>query len=168
MLTLAPRPRLDPAFACRATWNGERIAGLAVYCSDGRWGEAFDEFCQEHLRMPRFDRWAVPGGPMALVPSEHNADYCRATWEQLDFLARLHALRRIILITHHGCAAYGARLGQDPEGCLPTQLADLHTAGEALREWFSAVRVETYLAMREGSRISFYTADDMTSGHYLL
>ena len=24
-------------------WNPERIGAIAIYCSDGRWGEAFDE-----------------------------------------------------------------------------------------------------------------------------
>ena len=27
-------------------WHPDRIGALAVYCSDGRWGEAFDEFCR--------------------------------------------------------------------------------------------------------------------------
>ena len=164
MLTLPPRACPSPVFTSNETWNGERIAGLAVYCSDGRWGEAFDDFCQHHLRMPRYDRWAVPGGPLALVPHPHNTAYCRATWEQLDFLARAHGLRRIVLIAHHGCAAYGAWLGRDPAGCLPQQLADLRTARDALREWFAPIEVETYLAARQGGRLSFYAADDATAG----
>jgi len=48
-------------------WNPERIGAMAIYCSDGRWGEAFDEFCHEGLRIPRYDRFAVPGGPLWLV-----------------------------------------------------------------------------------------------------
>src|SRR6516225_7323020 len=48
-------------------WHPERIGALALYCSDGRWGEAFDEFCHHHLMIPRYDRWAVPGGPAWLA-----------------------------------------------------------------------------------------------------
>jgi len=48
-------------------WNPERIGAIAIYCSDGRWGEAFDEFCHEGLHIPRYDRFAVPGGPLWLV-----------------------------------------------------------------------------------------------------
>ena len=55
-----------PVVAYRALerWHPGRINALAVYCSDGRWGAAFDEFCHRHLRIPRYDRWAVPGGPV--------------------------------------------------------------------------------------------------------
>ncbi|HEU4752026.1 MAG TPA: hypothetical protein VFU47_02880, partial [Armatimonadota bacterium] len=55
------------SFTSRETWNPERIGALAIYCSDGRWGEAFDEFCHRGLGLPRYDRFAVPGGPVWLT-----------------------------------------------------------------------------------------------------
>ena len=59
---------MEPAlFTSRHSWSPERIHALAIYCSDGRWGEAFDEFCHESLRIPRYDRFAVPGGPVWLT-----------------------------------------------------------------------------------------------------
>jgi hypothetical protein len=42
-------PGLDSVH--RTRWHAERIGALAVYCSDGRWGEAFDEFCHRHLQL---------------------------------------------------------------------------------------------------------------------
>src|SRR5438477_11985682 len=86
-------------------WHAERIRALALYCSDGRWGEAFDEFCHQHLQIPRYDRWAVPGGP-AWVAAHEDPGLLRATRTQLDFLVRAHELERIVLITHYGCAWY--------------------------------------------------------------
>src|SRR5438045_4577923 len=58
-----------PMAAYHATerWHAERIGAMALYCSDGRWGEAFDEFCHRHLQIPRYDRWAMPGGPAWLA-----------------------------------------------------------------------------------------------------
>ena len=50
-----------PAYHAMERWHPERIGALALYCSDGRWGEAFDEFCHRRLFIPRYDRWAVPG-----------------------------------------------------------------------------------------------------------
>jgi hypothetical protein len=88
------------------TWDPERIGALALYCSDGRWGEAFDDFCHRRLLIPRYDRWAVPGGPAWLVPRDKGSQLYHATRSQLDFLVHVHELERLVLITHFGCAFY--------------------------------------------------------------
>jgi len=143
-------------FTCRETWHPERIGALAVYCSDGRWGEACDEFCHQRLLIPRYDRWAVSGGPACLVPRDANAEFCRGTWKQLDFLARVHELERIVLITHYGCAFYTDLLQREADACLPFQLEEIGSAADALRDWFSGIDVECYLAMRKGISLSFH------------
>src|SRR5205823_498642 len=74
-------------------WSPERIGALALYCSDGRWGEAFDEFCHRQLQIPRYDRWAVPGGPAWLAEGE-GAGLLRPARAQLDFLVQAHQLER--------------------------------------------------------------------------
>ena len=43
-------------------WNDDRIHALALYCSDGRWGQAFDEFCHKHLNVPRMTAGPSPEG----------------------------------------------------------------------------------------------------------
>lgn len=60
-------------FTSTDIWHPERIGALALYCSDGRWGDAFDEFCHRHLHIPRYDRFAVPGGPAWLAARDTNA-----------------------------------------------------------------------------------------------
>jgi hypothetical protein len=154
---LALGPDLPLAvFTSTERWHPERIGALALYCSDGRWGEAFDEFCHRGLLLPRYDRWAVPGGPVCLLPRDSDGGFCRGVWEQLDFLVRAHELRRVVLIAHYGCAYYAELLGRGPDDCLPAQAEDLRTAAEALREWFRGIGVETYLAMRRGGSLSFH------------
>src|SRR5258707_11194426 len=106
------------AYHAMERWHPERIGALALYCSDGRWGEAFDEFCHQHLQIPRYDRWAVPGGPAWVAIPQENSALLRATRIQLDFLVRAHELERIVLITHYGCAWYGHRLQRSPDDCL--------------------------------------------------
>src|SRR3954463_14804849 len=96
-----------PDFTSSSKWNNERIHAMALYCSDGRWGEAFDEFCQRHLHIPRYDRWAVPGGPAWLVPGSGETTMQQAAHNQLEFLVKAHELEQIVLITHYGCAYYG-------------------------------------------------------------
>jgi hypothetical protein len=146
-------------YVCHETWNPERIGALALYCSDGRWGEAFDEFCHKRLLIPRYDRWAVPGGPAWLVPRAANQDLYQATRTQLDFLVRVHELERIVLITHYGCAYYRELLKQAAAECIAAQMDDLRAARQSLGSWFPDLQVETYLAMQRGRCLSFHQVD---------
>jgi carbonic anhydrase-like protein len=146
-----------PVFESTHTWEEQRIRALAIYCSDGRWGEAFDEFCHEGLSIPRYDRFAVPGGPAWLTLRDVSLmrPYDAAR-QHLEFLVRAHQVERVILISHYGCAFYGHLLGLDPDACLPAQREDLETAATTIRGWFAGIQVETYLAMRDGTRLSFH------------
>lgn len=140
-------------------WHPDRIGALALYCSDGRWGEAFDEFCHRHLLIPRYDRWGVPGGPAWLAACPGDEALLEAARTQLDFLVRVHDLERFVLITHFGCAWYGHRQGRSPEECLPAQFADLRAAAAVLRCWYPHLQVEAYLAMKEQEWLSFREVD---------
>ncbi len=143
-------------FRSSHAWNPERIGALAIYCSDGRWGLPFDEFCHDGLGLPRYDQFAVPGGPVWLTLRD--ASLLRpydAAREHLDFLVRAHELDRIVLIAHYGCAFYAELLGGDADACLAAQQEDLRTAASTLRAWFAGMAVETYVAMREGEAVWF-------------
>jgi hypothetical protein len=137
-------------------WHHERIGALALYCSDGRWGEAFDDFCHRHLHIPRYDRWAVPGGPAWLVHRDSDEDLFSSIRRQLDFLVRVHELERMVLITHFGCAFYGEMLHASGHDCLNAQLNDLNIAAKSLNEWYPEMAVDTYLAMQRGRCLSFH------------
>lgn len=157
-LPLGPDLPID-VFTSTEPWHVERVRALALYCSDGRWGDAFDQFCHRYLGMPRYDRWAVPGGPAWLAATEGSRECDEVARQQLDFLVQFHELERIVLITHYGCAAYWNRLRKTPQECLPAQTEDLMTAAERLRNWYAGIRVEGYLAMCRGRSISFHELD---------
>ena len=143
-------------FTSTERWHPERIGALAIYCSDGRWGEAFDEFCHKHLQIPRYDRLALAGGPAWLAEPEGGSELSRAVRDQLDFLIRVHELGQIVLITHYGCAHYGHLLGQPPRECLPAQCADVRAAAAQLRARYPEIAVDGYLAMRRENYLSFH------------
>ena len=47
-------------FNSSVKYNADRIQAAAVYCSDGRFGEQFDDLMHNALGLPRYDRLAVP------------------------------------------------------------------------------------------------------------
>ena len=155
---IKPEPHLPiSSFTSTEQWNAERIGALAIYCSDGRWGDAFDEFCHRSLNIPRYDRFAVPGGPAWLnqVSADHPELFAAAR-AQLDFLIRVHNISRIVLITHYGCAFYAEEHQREADDCLPIQMDDLKQSAQRLKEWYPQVNVEPFLAMRRENRLSFH------------
>jgi hypothetical protein len=150
-----------PLYISGQSWQAERIRAVTMYCSDGRWGEAFDEFCHHSLHIPRYDRLALPGGPAWLVREEaHIASARPMLQSQLDFLVRVHELERVVLITHFACAFYAELLPLDPYQMLGFQVADVRRALERITTWFPHLEVEGYLAMREGQRLTFRPVED--------
>ncbi len=136
-------------------YERERIHAAALYCSDGRVGEHFDDFMLNGLKLPRYDRIALPGGPACL------AGYSQAQLEEagvideLRFLIQAHELSRVILIQHQGCAFYGVRLGVSDDRMPQLQKADLVRAAYMIRKVTSLDIVEAYYARPATGGVEF-------------
>ena len=125
-----------------------RIRAAAVYCSDGRFGEPFDELLHNALRLPRYDRLAVPGGAACLA--SHFATYREeeGVVEQLRFLVYAHGLERVVLIAHEDCAFYTDRLGVSPLQLESQQRDDLRKAIQRVRAIGERLTVSTFFARK--------------------
>jgi hypothetical protein len=132
-----------------------RIGAAAVYCSDGRFGEQFDDFLQQVLQLPRYDRLAIPGGAAALAG--HFAAYREGDMvaDQLRFLVEVHDLRRVVLIAHEDCAFYTKRLEISAIDLLQTQREDLAKAARRVRELSPRLAVDAWFAHCRGAVVSF-------------
>lgn len=136
----------------------ERIMAVAVYCSDGRFGDHLDAFLHEHLQLPRYDRLALPGGAAWLSrKSSTSISHHGLVSDQFDFLVRAHGLRRAVLIAHHGCAYYATRYPGDADSLLEVQIQDLKDVSDRLRHRYNTLEVECYLARADGDRVRFLT-----------
>jgi hypothetical protein len=134
---------------------GERIHAAAIYCSDGRVGEHFDDFLQNGLKLPRYDRVALPGGPACLAGHTEAHLEENGVVDELKFLVDAHELERVILIAHQGCAFYAQRL-QLPEAYLaPQQKIDLVKAATFVRRITGIHQVDGYFAHLNGNCIGF-------------
>ncbi len=136
-------------------FTSERIHAAAVYCSDGRLGTHCDQFLQQDLGLPRYDRLAVPGGPACFAGHLEIHSEEDGVEAQLAFLAEAHGLERIILIGHENCAFYLMRLGIDPKELRPHQFEDLDKAVARVRELAPNLRIEAWFAAIDGDRVSF-------------
>jgi hypothetical protein len=149
---------MDPA-AGDVSWSAslpfapERIGAVAVYCSDGRFGEQFDEFLHERLELPHYDRLAVPGGAAALAGHVSAHREQGALVEELRFLIDSHSLQRVVLIAHRNCGFYLKKLHYDERDLRRKQEEDLARSADVIRAMGRHLIVEAYFASVESDEV---------------
>ncbi|HZW06014.1 MAG TPA: carbonic anhydrase [Phycisphaerales bacterium] len=124
----------------------ERIGAAAIYCSDGRYNEQFDEFLHNHLKLPRYDRLVVPGGPAALAGHFSSYRDEEVMVEHLRFLIEGHELDRVVMIAHRGCGYYRKRLMVSERRLRAQQVEDLVKAAARVRTISRGVAVSGFIA----------------------
>lgn len=128
-----------------------RIHAAAVYCSDGRVGDHFDDFLQNGLGLPRYDRVSLPGGPACLAGHEEAHVEKQGVIDELQFLTEVHELKRVVLIAHQACAFYGSRLALQEPRLELVQRADLVRAAALVHRITGLEQIDAYFAfLREG------------------
>lgn len=127
-------------------YEAARMHAAAIYCSDGRVGEHFDEFLHTGLSLPRYDRVALPGGPACLAghPQAHLEE--QGVVDELKFLVEAHGLKRVVMIAHQSCAFYAQRLELAGRRLELVQRADLVRAAAVVRRVTGIDAVEGYFA----------------------
>jgi hypothetical protein len=127
-------------------FEANRIRAAAVYCSDGRLGDQFDELMHMGLKLPRYDRLAVPGGAACLA--SHFSAYREeeGVVEQLRFLVHVHGLERVVLIAHEGCAFYTERLHVSPLQLESQQYDDIKKAMRRVRSIQPSLFIQAFFA----------------------
>jgi hypothetical protein len=148
-------PPTQPAFESRLPYNAHRIHAAAIYCSDGRFGAHCDDFLNNGLNLPRYDRLVVPGGPAALAGHFITYRESEALAQQIEFLINAHGLERVVLIGHEGCAFYSQKLSTPPDHVVSQQRTDLCKAARRLSGMSSRLVVDAHMAWRREDRIVF-------------
>jgi hypothetical protein len=151
---MATDPR-ERVFTSSVPYESERVNAAAIYCSDGRIGDQVDDFLHQGLGLPRYDRVACPGGPVALSGRFAAFWDARGIEEQVRFLGQVHDVRVVVLIAHEGCAYYARRLSIPAEGMEREQREDLQKATAVVHRLISQAQVKRYFARRAGTTIRF-------------
>lgn len=142
-------------YESRIAYEVSRIHAAAIYCSDGRLGEHFDDFLQNGLSLPRYDRVTLPGGPGCMAGHPQATLEEHGVVDELRFLVEVHGLERIVLITHQGCAFYTERLGLTEPRLELMQRADLVRAAAFVHRVTGIGAIEAYFARLVDDRVRF-------------
>ncbi len=100
----------DAIYVSGLPYHTKRMHAAAVYCSDGRVCEQYDDFLQNGLHLPRYDRVALPGGPACLAGHSQARIEEAGLLDELKFLVDAHGLEKVVLIQHEDCAFYRVSL----------------------------------------------------------
>ena len=146
--------QIEP-YLSRLPYCSDRIHAAAMYCSAGRVGEHFDDFVQNGLSLPRYDRIALPGGPGCLAGYPQARLEEEGVLDEIKFLIEAHGLSRVALIQHEGCAFYTHRLKVRSQSIEQLQKADLCRAAYALRHWTKLDNIEGYYLRRVAEGMVF-------------
>jgi len=147
------------AYPSKHAFDEGRIGAAAVYCSDGRYGEQMDEYLHTCCGWPRYDRLALPGGP-ALLSGSLSVLWDEETLRKyLEFLVRVHGIKKLMLIAHEGCAFYSDWLRVPPDGIAKRQLADLQQARLRVLQMLPSLEVHTAFARRQGNQVLLYALE---------
>jgi hypothetical protein len=160
------RPRVAPvavsikedvsmSYESRLPYNSARIHAAAIYCSDGRLGEHFDDFLEQGLKLPRYDRVTLPGGPACLAGHAQAHLEEQGVMDELQFLVEVHGLKRVVLIAHQSCAFYSSRLELKEPRMELVQKADLVRAAAFTHRVTGLNNIEAYFARQVDGRVLF-------------
>jgi hypothetical protein len=103
---------------------------------------------QRALKLPRYDRLAVPGGAACLANHFVTHREEEGVVEQLKFLIQCHRLERVVLIAHEGCAFYTERLRISPLQLESQQREDMKKAVRRVRAIHRDLMVEGVFARK--------------------
>ena len=136
-------------------YDSARIHAAAMYCSDGRVGAHFDDFLTNGLKLPRYDRVCLPGGPACLAGHPQAQLEEQGVVDELRFLVEAHSLGKVVLIAHQSCAFYAARLELQEPRLELVQRADLVRAAAYVHRVTGIEDIQAYFARLEDTKVVF-------------
>jgi hypothetical protein len=122
-----------------------------VWCFDNRFQLGFAKYLKR-LGIVNSDPIKIAGGAKALASPEHPGDR-EFVLDQIGKSIRLHGTRRVILMLHSDCGAYGGLdigFGGDSRLEAERQEAELQRAADCVRQAIPGIEVQGYFVDFEG------------------
>lgn len=106
-----------------------------VTCIDFRFQEYINNWISENFAPKTFDRIAIAGGVF-------DFDY---VLKQVAISKRFHHIKKVVLINHEDCGAYGE------SGTAEKHAGDLKNAAAKIKEQYPDLEVNTYYLHLDGT-----------------
>jgi carbonic anhydrase-like protein len=122
-----------------------------LWCFDNRFELGFRKFLKR-IGVMNSDPIKIAGGAKVLASPEHEADR-EFVLEQIRKSIRLHGTKRVILMLHSDCGAYGGLadgFGEDAAAEAAHHERELQRAATNLKAAFPGVEVQGYFVDFEG------------------
>jgi len=122
-----------------------------IWCFDNRFELGFRKFLKR-VGVANSDPIKIAGGAKCLASPEIESDR-EFVLEQIRTSIRLHGTRRVILMVHSDCGAYGGLaegFGGDARAEAEHHHEELRRAAESLRKAIPGVEVDAYFMDFEG------------------
>lgn len=108
---------------------------VIVTCIDFRFQKYINNWISENFHSKSFDRVAIAGGVFDL----------NYVLKQVEISHRLHHIKKVVLVNHEDCGAYG-------EAGTPEKHAeDLNNAAAKIKAQYPELEVETYYLHLNGA-----------------
>jgi hypothetical protein len=121
-----------------------------VWCFDNRFETGFRKFLQR-AGVTYWDAIKIAGGTKCLASPAAESERQFVT-DQIRISMRLHQTRRVILMLHSDCGAYGGleAFGNDARAEAEHHQAELRKAADYLRQEIPDLQVDPYFVNFEG------------------
>jgi hypothetical protein len=122
-----------------------------VWCYDNRFELVFRKYLRK-MGVEHSDPIKVAGGARCLASPDHASD-CEFVLDQIRTSIRLHGTKRVLLMLHSDCGAYGGLqggFGGDRDAEREHHKAQLRIAERTIREMLPAMEVECLFVDFEG------------------
>lgn len=111
-----------------------QCSAIVVTCIDFRLQRVIEKWCNKNLGEKEYDRVAWAGGVFDLT----------GILKQIEISNRLHEIKKVVLVNHEDCGAYGEA------GTPERHDSDLKNAAAKVIELYPHLEVETYYLHLDG------------------
>lgn len=121
-----------------------------VWCFDNRFELGFRKFLKK-IGVTYADPIKIAGGAKSLASPDQESER-DFVLDQIRLSMQLHGTRRVILMLHSDCGAYGglAHFGNDPRAEADHHKLELRRAAQALHRAIPQISVDAYFVNFEG------------------